>query len=164
MHLAHLPSIYNTIQSNSDISSLNVWTTLCLSHSMLIRWSVKRTCKSPFPYTHTYVFFSKQLLKAQLYTLNLSEDAAIQVAVALWKGEKISQLCWIRHKEGVMLRDWLSRGSWHMWHTKEAGMTLLHISDNPPLGLGTSLHLKQQALRLQLLSRGLHRGYMARGH
>lgn len=34
IYLAQLPSIYNTIQSNSDISSLNVWTTLWLGHSM----------------------------------------------------------------------------------------------------------------------------------
>jgi len=34
MHLAQLSSIHNTIQSNSAISSLNVRTTLCLSHSM----------------------------------------------------------------------------------------------------------------------------------
>lgn len=41
-------------------------------------------------------------------------------------------------------------------------MTFLHISDNPLVGLGASLHLKKQGPRLSLLSQGLHRGYMAR--
>lgn len=91
MYLAQLSSISKTIQSNSDISSLNVWSTLCLRHSMPAGlWRGLTWHHSPI-HIHMF-FFSKQLLTAQLYTLILSEDAPIQVAVALWKGEKIIQL------------------------------------------------------------------------
>lgn len=84
MHLVQLPSICNTIQSISDISSLNVWTTLCLSHSAPgALW--RGFTRYHFP-IHLF-FLSKQLFKAQLYILIHSEDLATQVAVALWRIE-----------------------------------------------------------------------------
>lgn len=39
-------------------------------------------------YIYICIFFSKQLLKAQLYVLILSEDAAIHIAVALRRENK----------------------------------------------------------------------------
>lgn len=151
MDPAQLSSISNTIQSNSDISSQNVWTTLCLRHSVPAGlW--RGLAWHHFPIHIHMFFFSKQLLTAQLYTLILSEDAPIQVAVALWRGEKIIQLCWIRRKERVMLGDWLSR--------RELACTTQEGSRNDPspyfrqhTGLGASLHLKQQPPSLSLLPR-----------
>lgn len=149
MHLVQLPSIYNTIQFISDISSLNVWTTLCLSHSVPGGlW--KGLTRYHFPIC--MFFLSKQLFKAQLYILIDSEDVVIQVAVALWRRENKSTLLDKAERKGHVGRQ-LSRRS--------RNDPCPHFR-SPTCGAGCLSILKQKALRLTLLFQGLHCGYVAR--
>lgn len=149
MHLVQLPSIYNTIQFISDISSLNVWTTLCLSHSVPGGlW--KGLTRYHFPIC--MFFLSKQLFKAQLYILIDSEDVVIQVAVALWRRENKSTLLDKAERKGHVGKQ-LSRRS--------RNDPCPHFR-SPTCGAGCLSILKQKALRLTLLFQGLHCGYMAR--
>lgn len=103
---------------------------------------MKRTHKTQFPYA--YVFL---LLKAQLYTLILSKDATVQVRSGIVKRRKNKPALLVRHKVSCW-ETGAAEGSWYIWHRREAGMTFLHTSDKPHVGLSASLHLKQQASKL----------------
>lgn len=121
------------------------------------RWSVKRIHKTPFPYTYTPVFLLRTAAWGTAIHPYSFRGYCNTGSIGIVKRRENKPALLDSVKKGSCWEPGSAEGSWHVWHRMAAGMTLLHIADNSPIGLGASLHLKQQAPILSLLSQGLNK-------